>query len=222
MKASKKKSQQAGTAAAELQKFFYPVHYQIGMALEDALRNGMLTRKQSAILWMIHSAGQDGRSMPRKEIVRLMQSWFEVTNSGLSKAIRGMARPPLSLVQISEDPHSAREKVVALTHKGERFVADMEVRGEAFLQQYRSSIFTRRMSRHKGIEFFQEWTARRSIVHLMRSRHQIRSDKRCVGGIYETHKRTLGWTQHDFSVTVCPFSPPCMTWLPSSCKKVAP
>jgi len=72
--------------------------------------------------------------MSRTEIVRLMQSWFEVTNSGLSKAIRGMARPPLSLVPISEDPHSVREKLVSLTPKGERFLAEMEARGEAFLQ----------------------------------------------------------------------------------------
>ena len=38
--------------------------------------------------------------MRRKDIVRSMQSWFEVTNSGLSKAIRSMARPPLSFVEI--------------------------------------------------------------------------------------------------------------------------
>src|SRR5262245_55962134 len=105
------------TTAAELQEFFYPIHYQIGMALEDALRGGMLTRKQSAILWMIRSAGEDGRCMQRKEIVRLMQSWFEVTNSGISKAIRGMARPPLALVELTEDPHSAREKRISLTPK---------------------------------------------------------------------------------------------------------
>jgi hypothetical protein len=49
MTAPIKKGQQAGTAAAERQEFFYPVHDQIGMALEDALRNGILTRKQSAI-----------------------------------------------------------------------------------------------------------------------------------------------------------------------------
>ena len=59
--------QQKETSAAELQEFFYPIHYQIGMALEDALRGGMLTRKQSAILWMIRSAGEDGRHMRRKD-----------------------------------------------------------------------------------------------------------------------------------------------------------
>jgi DNA-binding MarR family transcriptional regulator len=125
--------QQKETSAAELQEFFYPIHYQIGMALEDALRGGMLTRKQSAILWMIRSAGEDGRRMRRKDIVRLMQSWFEVTNSGLSKAIRGMARPPLSLVELTEDPHSAREKLISLTPKGEQFLVAMAARGEVFL-----------------------------------------------------------------------------------------
>lgn len=122
------------TTAAELQEFFYPIHYQIGMALEDALRGGLLTRKQAAILWMIRSAGENGRRMRRKEIVHAMQSWFEVTNSALSKAIRGMARPPLALVQLSEDPRSAREKLVTLTPKGEQFLEAMAARGEAFLQ----------------------------------------------------------------------------------------
>jgi DNA-binding MarR family transcriptional regulator len=125
--------QQKETSAAELQEFFYPIHYQIGMALEDALRGGMLTRKQSAILWMIRSAGEDSRRMRRKDIVRLMQSWFEVTNSGLSKAIRGMARPPLSLVELTEDPRSAREKLISLTPKGEQFLVAMAARGGVFL-----------------------------------------------------------------------------------------
>ncbi|MCS6925428.1 MAG: winged helix DNA-binding protein [Candidatus Binatia bacterium] len=125
---------EAGAAvAAELQEFFYPIHYQIGMALEDALRGGVLTRKQSAILWMIRSAGAESRCMRRKDIVRSMQSWFEITNSAISKAIRGMARPPLALVEIREDPHSAREKLICLTPRGERFVAAMAARGGAFL-----------------------------------------------------------------------------------------
>jgi DNA-binding MarR family transcriptional regulator len=134
MEAPARKGQPQDTTAAELQEFFYPIHYQIGMALEDALRGGLLTRKQSAILWMIRSAGEGGRRMRRKEIVRSMQSWFEVTNSALSKAIRGMARPPLALVEITEDPRSAREKLISLTPKGEQFLEAMAARGEAFLQ----------------------------------------------------------------------------------------
>jgi DNA-binding MarR family transcriptional regulator len=125
---------QRPTLAAELQEFFYPIHYQIGMALEDALRGGALTRKQSAILWLIRSAGENGRSMRRKDIVRLMQSWFEVTNSALSKAIRGMARPPLGLVEVGEDARSAREKLISLTPTGEQFLTAMAARGEVFLQ----------------------------------------------------------------------------------------
>jgi DNA-binding MarR family transcriptional regulator len=121
------------TVAAELREFFYPIHYQIGMAFEDALRGSTLTRKQCAILWMIRSEGRSGKQMRRKEIVRLMQSWFEVTGSALSKAIRGMARPPLGLVQVTEDPGSAREKIVSLTPKGEQFIGRMAVRGEQFL-----------------------------------------------------------------------------------------
>lgn len=144
------------SSAAELQEFFYPIHYQIGMALEDALRGGVLTRKQSAILWMIRSAGEDGRRMRRKEIVRLMQSWFEVTNSGISKAIRGMARPPLALVEITEDPRSAREKLISLTPKGEEFLAAMAARGEVFLQD-----IVKHLSEdviRGGIEYFRQLT----------------------------------------------------------------
>ena len=143
-----------GTVAAELQEFFYPIHYQIGMALEDALRGGMLTRKQSAILWMIRSAGEGGKRMRRKDIVQSMQSWFEVTNSAISKAIRGMARDPLGLVEITEDPRSAREKLISLTAKGEQFVTAMASRGEEFLQtivHYLSPEVTR-----GGIEYFRQ------------------------------------------------------------------
>lgn len=154
MKSALRQAQPSAPLAAELQEFFYPIHYQIGMALEDALRGGMLTRKQSAILWMIRSAGEEGLSMRRKDIVRLMQSWFEVTNSAISKSLRGMARPPLALVQISEDPRSAREKLIALTPKGEQFLAAMAERGENFLQdivQHLSAEVAR-----GGIEYFRQ------------------------------------------------------------------
>src|SRR6266446_4048887 len=129
--------QASGTAdpAAELLELFYPVHYKGGMALEDAMRGGRLSRKQMAILWLIHSEGEQGRRMRRKEIERLIQTWFEVSSSAITKALRGMARPPLSLVQIVEDPQSAREKLVRLTAKGERFLATMVAEGLKFEQQ---------------------------------------------------------------------------------------
>ena len=157
MKASARNAPPKDTIAPELQEFFYPIHYQIGMALEDALRGGVLTRKQSAILWMVRSAGEGGRCMRRKDIVRLMQSWFEVTNSGLSKAMRGMARPPLALVHISEDPHSAREKLITLTLEGEQFVAEMAERGEVFLQNIVQHL-PEEVARG-GIEYFRQLIA---------------------------------------------------------------
>jgi len=61
------------------------------------------------------------------------------------------------LVEIAEDPRSAREKLITLTLKGERFVAAMAARGEVFLHdivQHLSADVTR-----GGIEYFQQLTA---------------------------------------------------------------
>jgi len=119
----------------ELLELFYPVHYKTGIAFEDAMRNGQLTRKQTAILWLIHSEGIDGRQMRRKEIERLLQTWFEVSSSAITKALRGMSRPPLSLLKIVEDPDSAREKQVLLTSKGEKFVQMMMAEGRRLIRR---------------------------------------------------------------------------------------
>jgi hypothetical protein len=78
--------------AAKLLEFFYPIHYQGEMALEDALRGGILTHKQAAILWLIRSEGEQRRHMRRKDVERLLQNWFEVSSSAITKAICGMAR----------------------------------------------------------------------------------------------------------------------------------
>ena len=118
MKAVARREQSEDTSAAALQEFFYPIHYQIGMALEDALRGGVLTRKQSAILWMIRSAGEDGRRVRRKDIVRLIKVGLKSRIPHLVRRIRGMARPPLALVEITEDPRSAREKTHLLDTEG--------------------------------------------------------------------------------------------------------
>ncbi len=117
----------------ELLELFYPVHYKTGIAFEDAMRRGQLTRKQTAILWLIHSEGIDRRRMRRKEIERSLQTWFEVSSSAITKALRGMSRPPLSLLKIIEDPDSAREKQVLLTAKGEKFVQMMMMEGRRLI-----------------------------------------------------------------------------------------
>jgi len=121
--------------AAVLLEFFYPFHYKGGMALEDVLRCGQLSRRQVAILWLIRSEGERGKRMRRKDIERSLQTWFEVSSSAITKALRSMARPPLGLVQIVENVQSAREKQVRLTAKGERFLATMVAEGQRFEQQ---------------------------------------------------------------------------------------
>src|SRR5262249_12412344 len=97
---------------AELLELSYPLPYKSGIGLEDSMRAGRLTRKQVAILWLIRSEGEQGCRMARKEIERLLATWFEISSSAITKALRGMARPPLGLVQIIEDPQSGREKQV--------------------------------------------------------------------------------------------------------------
>ncbi|MGH7986232.1 MAG: MarR family winged helix-turn-helix transcriptional regulator [Candidatus Binataceae bacterium] len=118
---------------SELLELFYPVHYKACIALEDEMRAGQLSRKQTAILWLIRSEGSNGERMRRKDIERLLQSWFEVSSSAITKALRGMARPPLNLLEIVEDPASGREKQVSLTAKGHKFLQVMVEQGRRFL-----------------------------------------------------------------------------------------
>jgi len=91
--------------------------------------------------------------MRRKEIERSIQTWFEVSSSAITKALRSMARPPLSLVQITEDPQSAREKQVRLTPKGERFLATMVAAGQKLEQQIVDQLTPEEVS--CGIHFLQ-------------------------------------------------------------------
>jgi len=128
------KPRAAETAAGQLLAFFYPIHYQAGMALEDAMRRGRLTRTQVAILWLIRAEGEAGTIMRRKDIERRIRVWFEITSSAITKSISGMARAPLGLLSVVEDPHSAREKRIVLTARGRRFQFAMLAEGRNFLQ----------------------------------------------------------------------------------------
>jgi DNA-binding MarR family transcriptional regulator len=103
------------------------------MALEDALRLGKVTRKQATILWLIRSEGEQGHRIPRKRIEQQLSSWYEISSSAITKALRAMARPPVNLIHLTEDPHSGREKQVWLTPKGERFVCAMVETGGQFI-----------------------------------------------------------------------------------------
>lgn len=113
---------------------YYPFHYKVGFAVEDALRGEALTQHQTVILWIIHSEGEDG-VVRRKDIERLIGHWFDVTSSAISKALRSMARPELGLVRINEDTRSGREKVVTLTPKGRTHVERMKSRASTFIAE---------------------------------------------------------------------------------------
>ena len=73
--------------------------------------------------------------MRRKDIEASITTWFDVTSSAISKAIRQMAQPELGLVSIEEDPASGREKIVTLTPKGERFLTAMIGNGVAHISK---------------------------------------------------------------------------------------
>ena len=120
--------------AAELMNLFLPVHYRIGVGFEETLRCGQLSRKQVAILWLMRAEGGPAGRMRRKDIERLLASWFETSSSTITRALAALARAPLKLVRVSEDPNSRREKRVELTTKGEQFLGSMSAEGRTFTQ----------------------------------------------------------------------------------------
>ncbi|MEQ8747585.1 MarR family winged helix-turn-helix transcriptional regulator [Pyruvatibacter sp.] len=155
-------------AALALLGYFYPIHYKAGIRVEDTLRNkGMrseLGRHQVAVLWHIHSAGKDGKSMRRKDIEQSLRVWFEISGAAITKAVRAMAAPPLSLVVQVEDPVSAREKLVKLTPKGERYIAAMMDRGVEVIQDIMEPMDATTI--REGIKFFEAIT--KSIAAMER------------------------------------------------------
>jgi DNA-binding MarR family transcriptional regulator len=115
--------------------FYYPMHYRIGMDLETLMCQGRISRMQAAILWLIHSRAEADGWMRRKEIERRLSAWFEISNSNISKLLRELAKPPLSLVTQEESPASGREKVIRLTAAGRKFVDGMIEAAIAFLAE---------------------------------------------------------------------------------------
>ncbi len=143
-------------AARQFLELYYPIHYKAGIGVEDAMRGAKLSRHQTAILWLIHSQGEDGRQMRRKAIVGALSNWFEISNAAITKALRGMSEAPLRLVRQDEDPTSGREKVVTLTKKGETHIDEMIERGSAFVQLIVDGLNDDQVV--NGIDFFQRIT----------------------------------------------------------------
>lgn len=121
--------------AAALMSLFLPIHYRIGVGFEETLRCGQLSRKQVAILWLMRAEGGPEGSMRRKDIERLLALWFETSSSTITRSLAALARAPLKLVRVREDPESGREKRVVLTAKGEQFLISMAGEGRAFTQK---------------------------------------------------------------------------------------
>ncbi|MGH1422286.1 MAG: MarR family winged helix-turn-helix transcriptional regulator [Hyphomonas sp.] len=157
-----KKNRKTGTLPEEqvehreltnrLLQFFYPIHYRIGMELEEVMCQGKISRKQAAILWLIQSrVGKDGW-MRRKEIEISLSTWFEISNSNVSKLLRELSKPPLGLVEHIENPDSGREKLVRLTRSGRRFVDGMTAASVDYLSEQISHVENDELA--WGVDFF--------------------------------------------------------------------
>lgn len=111
--------------AARVLSYFYPVHYRFGMEMEQAMGQGLLGRKQAALLWLIHSEADENGWMPRKDIEARLGTWFEMSPPNVTKIIRDTAGPPHEMIEIIESPGSGREKLLRLTPAGHEFVSTM-------------------------------------------------------------------------------------------------
>lgn len=139
-------------AALQFLELYYPIHYQAGIGVEDALRGDALSRHQVAVLWLIHSQGVDGVRMNRKAIAVALGNWFEISGAAITKAIRGMAAPRLGLLKLAEDPASGREQVVTLTPKGRASIAQMKARGTQYIERITAEMSDEEIV--QGLKFF--------------------------------------------------------------------
>lgn len=136
----------------DLLSFYYPMHYRIGIDVETVMGQGLISRKQGTILWLIHSrAGKDGW-LRRKLIEERLSAWFEISNSSVSNLLRELTRPPLELVTQIENPSSGREKLVSLTPKGRAFLDESIRQSIDYLGRHLQHIDQQQLDR--GIQFF--------------------------------------------------------------------
>jgi DNA-binding MarR family transcriptional regulator len=104
------------------------------------------------MLWLIRGEGIEGRKIRRKDIQRLIATWFEMSGPTITRAPRAMSRPPLSLIRLTERPYSAREKVVTLTAKGERFLTTKVEQERNCLRPLLAKLSPEEI--HNGLAFF--------------------------------------------------------------------
>lgn len=152
----RRKAPKAGSpktaSLVDLLSFYYPMHYRIGIDLETVMGQGRVSRKQAAMLWLIHSRSDQDGWIRRKAIEERLSTWFEISNSSISSLLRELTRPPLELVFQTENPESGREKVVRLTSAGETFVAGMIAASVDYLDRHLTHVDADRLA--AGIGFF--------------------------------------------------------------------
>ncbi|QQD19547.1 winged helix DNA-binding protein [Spongiibacter nanhainus] len=115
-------------APAMFLDYFYPIHFSIGMKIEAGLMEcGRLDRHQTVIMWILRSELQrtEKTAIHRKDVVRLMTNWYDITSSSVSKALRALSREPLGYITLSEDPNSGREKLIEMTDAGRQHCDEM-------------------------------------------------------------------------------------------------
>lgn len=119
--------------AERLMSFFYPVHYRLGMEMEQAMCQGRVDRKQSAMLWLVYSRSDEQGWVRRKDIVRELSSWFEISEAKVSRMLRSLSSPPHDFLELAESPDSSRERILRLTGEGVQFVEVMRASAMAYL-----------------------------------------------------------------------------------------
>lgn len=124
------------SVVAPILDFFYPIHYQFGMALEQAMCRDHLSRQQAAIIWIAHSEAGNNGWVRRRVIELALKSWFECSNSRVSKLLKELSAPPLPLIRQEASHDSRREKIISLTQRGEDFFGNMQRAGRAFFASY--------------------------------------------------------------------------------------
>jgi DNA-binding MarR family transcriptional regulator len=159
-----------------LLEFFYPIHYRLLMTLEDVLRRDRVSRKQTAILWLLRCEGGAAGELPRKEIERLLTEWFEVTSSAIAKSLRVLSEPPLQFVKVIPNAESGREKIVVLTPRGREFLEEMMSAGVDFVAELVRPFSAANVG--GGIEFLASVTRRLDDLHIRRPARSFRSPRR--------------------------------------------
>ena len=125
--------------------YFYPIYFSIGMRIASGLMEpGKLDRHQTVIMWILRSETlRSGElSVSRKDVVRLMTVWYDITNSGVSRALRALSKDPMNYISLEESPNSGREKMITLTPRGQKHCADMMVTGRKVIKEVVGNLST--------------------------------------------------------------------------------